>query len=77
MTTHPDPAVRETPGAFPAAPVEPRAAAVVPQAGPADAGRHVEPAPADDWALGVDTVPRASGTPEEPPAVRRAGPPRR
>ena len=41
MTTHPDPALRETPG-------------VVPQAGPAE-----------DWALGVDTVPRAAGTPEE------------
>ena len=54
MTTHPDPAVRETPGAFPAAPAQPRAAAVVPQA-----------APVDDWTLGVDTVSRAAGTAEE------------
>ncbi|MGK5442780.1 phosphoribosylformylglycinamidine synthase subunit PurL [Micromonospora sp. URMC 105] len=59
MTTHPDPAVRETPDAFPAAPAEPRAATVVPQGGPVDA------APAADWTTGVDTVSQAAGTPEE------------
>ncbi|GAB3188039.1 phosphoribosylformylglycinamidine synthase subunit II [Micromonospora palomenae] len=65
MTTHPDPVVRETPGAFPAAPTEPRAATVVPQGGPADAGRHAGSAPAADWTAGVDTVSQAAGTPEE------------
>ncbi|WP_240742379.1 phosphoribosylformylglycinamidine synthase subunit PurL [Micromonospora zingiberis] len=61
MTTHPDP-VRETPEAVPAAPaqpVQPRPADA-PQATPA---RHAA-GPAD-WADGVDTVPRAEGTPEE------------
>ncbi|SCE71010.1 phosphoribosylformylglycinamidine synthase subunit II [Micromonospora purpureochromogenes] len=65
MTTHPDPVVRETPGAYPAAPTEPRAATVVPQGGPADAGRHAGSPPAADWAAGVDTVSQAAGTPEE------------
>ncbi|SCE85347.1 phosphoribosylformylglycinamidine synthase subunit PurL [Micromonospora mirobrigensis] len=62
MTTHPEPAVRETPDAVPA---EPQATAVVPQAGPVDAGRRTEAAPADDWSAGVDTVGRADATPEE------------
>ncbi|WP_233558900.1 phosphoribosylformylglycinamidine synthase subunit PurL [Micromonospora radicis] len=59
MTTHPDP-VRETPEAYPAAaPTQPGPAAA-PSAVPA---RHASAAA--DWADGVDTVPRAEGTPEE------------
>ncbi|WP_435823592.1 phosphoribosylformylglycinamidine synthase subunit PurL [Micromonospora haikouensis] len=74
MTTHPDPAVRETPGGLPATPAEPFAATVAPQAGPVDpAARPGEPVhpessrpvPAADWAHGLDTVPRAVETPEE------------
>ncbi|MFG1903751.1 phosphoribosylformylglycinamidine synthase subunit PurL [Micromonospora carbonacea] len=74
MTTHPDPAVRETPGGQPAVPAEPFAATVAPQAGPVDpAARPGEPVhpessrpvPAADWAHGLDTVPRAAETPEE------------
>ncbi|MEH0842516.1 phosphoribosylformylglycinamidine synthase subunit PurL [Micromonospora sp. CPCC 205711] len=60
MTTHQDPAVRETPGPYPGAP-----AAVAPQGGPADAGRHAGLAPAADWTAGVDTVQRAVDSPEE------------
>ncbi|MGN9811844.1 phosphoribosylformylglycinamidine synthase subunit PurL [Micromonospora sp. BQ11] len=61
MTTQ-DP-VRDSADAFPAAPAQPaapRATAAVPPPGPA---RHAEPA--DDWADGLDTVPRAGGTPGE------------
>ncbi|WP_432902173.1 phosphoribosylformylglycinamidine synthase subunit PurL [Micromonospora matsumotoense] len=61
MTTHQDPAVRAAAGSVPAEPH----AAVAPPAGPADAGRHSGPAPALDWADGVDTVQRAAGTGDE------------
>ncbi|NBE82522.1 phosphoribosylformylglycinamidine synthase subunit PurL [Micromonospora rubida] len=76
MTTHPDPAVRENPGGFPAVPAEPFTASVAPQPGPVAPARPVEvvrhpdqarsaPAPAGDWSHGPDTVSRATDTPGE------------
>ncbi|MFF3865730.1 phosphoribosylformylglycinamidine synthase subunit PurL [Micromonospora sp. NPDC001898] len=73
MTTHPDPAVRENPGGFPAVPAEPFTAPVTPQPGPVparpvEAVRHPDQArsaPTGDWAHGPDTVPRAVDTPGE------------
>ncbi|MEU5551751.1 phosphoribosylformylglycinamidine synthase subunit PurL [Micromonospora sp. NPDC047793] len=61
MTTHPDP-VRETPEAYPAAPVQPNPAAA---ASPVAPPRHAAAQEATDWTGGVDTVPAADGSPDE------------
>ncbi|WP_428962655.1 phosphoribosylformylglycinamidine synthase subunit PurL [Micromonospora fluostatini] len=91
MTTHPDPAVRQTPGGFPAAPTEPptgpvasqgggpvRPADVAPPQGPPTVGTAPVPAPANAPAAGPahqDGAPPPTGSTGVPPAAVPNGTP--